>query len=52
MIEEILNMSKDNEAVFPRGSIMPGFRRGRNLGGLIAPTQPQREEKVREEGRI
>ena len=45
MFEEILYMSKDNDTVFPRGSIMPGFRRGRNLGELIAPTQPQREER-------
>jgi hypothetical protein len=48
--EEILHLSEDNREVFPKGSIMPGFRRGRNLGETIAPTRPQRERVEREEG--
>ena len=36
--------------MFPRGSIVAGFRRGRNLGGIIAPTKPQRERRVEEVG--
>jgi hypothetical protein len=48
--EEILYLSEDNREVYPRGSIMPGFRRGRNLGETIAPTRPQRERVEREEG--
>ena len=49
-LESILYDNPDNLAVFPRGSIIPAFSRGRNLGEHIAPTNPVRERREREEG--
>ena len=42
-MEAILYDNPVNVMVFPRGSIIPAFTRGRNLGEIIAPTQPLRE---------
>ena len=39
------NHNPDNLRVFPRGSLIPAFSRGRNLGELIAPTKPVRERR-------
>ena len=50
MMEEILYHNKENEKVFPRGSIIAGFRRQRNLGEIIAPTKPQRVAVERTDG--
>ena len=49
-LESILYDNPDNIAVFPRGSIIPAFSRGRNLGEHIAPTNPVRERRERVEG--
>ena len=40
---EILYQDPVNEKLFPRGSMMSGFRRGKNLGEIICPTNPVRE---------
>jgi hypothetical protein len=48
--KEILYLSEDNREVYPEGTIMPGFRRGKNLGETIAPTRPQRERVERVQG--
>ena len=50
LLEEILHQNPDNTRVFPRGSIVAGFRRGRNLGETIAPTRPLRERREVEVG--
>ena len=47
-MEGILYDSPEN--VFPRGSIIPAFTRGRNLGEVIAPTKPVRERRERFRG--
>ena len=49
-MEAILYGNPKNVTVFPRGSIIPAFTRGRNLGEIIAPTKPLRERRVRVEG--
>ena len=49
MLEEVLYLNQDNQRVFPKGTIMAGFRRGRNLGEIIAPTKPRRERREVEE---
>ena len=36
LLEEILYMNKENEECFPRGSIIAGFRRQKNIGEIIA----------------
>ena len=36
--------------MFPRGSIIAGFRRQKNIGELVAPTEPLREAQVQVEG--
>ena len=40
---EILYQDPLNEKLFPRGSIISGFRRAKNLGEIVAPTSPRRE---------
>ena len=42
----ILYLNPENAKCFPRGSIIAGFRRQRNLGEIIAPTKPKREARV------
>ena len=49
-LESILYENPENLRIFPRGSIIPAFRRGRNLGEIIAPTKPLRERPERVEG--
>ena len=49
-MEDILYLNKENEEVFPRGSIIDGFMRQTNLGDIIAPTNPQRVAPVEVEG--
>jgi hypothetical protein len=46
LMEDILYLNKENEEVFPKGSIIAGFRRQTNLGEIIAPTNPQRVAPV------
>ena len=50
LLEETLHLNPENTRVFPRGSIVAGFRRGRNLGEIIAPTRPLRERREVEVG--
>ena len=50
LLVERLYQSNENEEAFPRGSVIAGFRRSRNLGEVIAPTRPRRERRVGEEG--
>ena len=49
-LESILYENPENLRVFPRGSIISAFRRGRNLGETIAPTNPLRVRRERVEG--
>ena len=49
-LESILYENPENLRIFPRGSIIPAFRRGRNLGEIIAPTKPLRVRPERVEG--
>ena len=48
-MEDILYLQK-NEEVFPRGSIIAGFRRKKSIEEIIAPTNPQRAAPVEVEG--
>jgi hypothetical protein len=41
LMEEALYFNKENEKVFPRASIIAGFRRQKNVGEMIAPTKPK-----------
>ena len=41
-LESVLYDNPENVKVFPKGSIIPAFTRGRNLGEVIAPTCPIR----------
>ena len=50
LLEEILYMNKENENCFPRGSIIAGFRRQKNLGEIIAPSKPVRKARVQVQG--
>ena len=43
-------MNKENEKCFPKGSIIAGFRRQRNIGEIIAPSKPVREARVQVQG--
>jgi hypothetical protein len=49
LFQALLHENPDNRRIFPRGSIIAGFRRGRNLGETIAPTQPARVARPPEE---
>ena len=42
LMEEILYLNEENKKAFPKGSIIAGFRRQRNLGEIIAPSKPKR----------
>merc|ERR1719300_1818227 len=44
--DEYLYLNPENVKCFPRGSIIAGFRRQRNLGEIIAPTKPTRTARV------
>ena len=50
IFQEILYQNRENEICFPRGSIITGFRRQRNLGEIVAPSKPKREARVAEHG--
>ena len=50
MMEDILYLNKENETVFPRGSLIAGFRRQKNVGEIVAPSKPQRVAVEHEEG--
>ena len=50
IFQEILYQNRENEICFPRGSIITGFRRQRNLGEIVAPSKPKREARVAEQG--
>ena len=39
---DVLYQDPVNEKLFPRGSIISGFRRGKNLGEIVCPTAPVR----------
>ena len=49
-LESVLYDNPDNLRVFPKGSLIPAFTRGKNLGEHIAPTQPVRERRERVQG--
>ena len=40
--ENILYMDRENEKAFPRGSLIAGFRRQKNIWEIIAPSKPVR----------
>ena len=42
LMEEALYFNKENEKVFPKGSIIAGFQRQKNVWEMIAPTKPER----------
>ena len=45
LLKEILHQNPEKIRVFPKGSIVTGFMRGRNLWEIIAPTKtPEGEE--------
>ena len=46
IVEEILYDNKENKKCFPKGSLIAGFRRQKNLGEIIAPNKPLREPRV------
>ena len=50
LLTERLYENDENVEVFPRGSVIPGFRRSKNVGEIIAPTKPRREARVNGEG--
>ena len=52
LMEDILYLNKKNEEVFPKGSIIAGFRSQKKLGEIIAPTNPQRVAPVQAEGAV
>jgi hypothetical protein len=43
LFEEILYLNEENLEVFPKGSIIAGFKRQKNLGEIIAPSKPRRQ---------
>ena len=49
LMEEVLYYNKENEKVFPKGSIIAGFKRQRNLGEIISPSKPVRTAPPQEE---
>jgi hypothetical protein len=50
MLEGILYENRDNEKCFPRGSLISGFRRQKNLGEIVAPSKPVREARAQVQG--
>ena len=42
LLEEVMYLSEENKKVFPKGSIISGFRRQRKVGEYVAPTKPKR----------
>ena len=40
--EKTIYLDKENEAAFPPGSLISGFRRQKNVGEIIAPSKPIR----------
>ena len=43
LLEEVLYQNEENVEVFPRGSLIAGFKRQRNMGEIIAPSKPVRQ---------
>ena len=48
--KEILYQSPENRTLFPPGSIIPGFKRQQNLGEIIAPSKPVRDQRAQVQG--
>jgi hypothetical protein len=48
--ENILYMDRENEKAFPRGSLIAGFRRQKNIAEIIAPSKPVRIVRVEPAG--
>ena len=46
LLENILYENSENRKCFPKGSIISGFRRQRNLGEIISPSKPVREARA------
>ena len=42
----MLYQNTENKKCFPKGSIISGFRRQKNLGEIVAPSKPIREARV------
>ena len=49
-MEDILYQNKENKKCFPKGSLISGFRRQKNLGEIVAPSKPVREARVQVQG--
>ena len=41
--QEILYLNDENKNAFPKGSVITGYRRQRNIGEIIAPSKPIRD---------
>ena len=50
LLEGILYENSENKKCFPKGSIISGFRRQKNLGEIISPSKPVRNARVRVQG--
>ena len=50
LLEDILYQNNENSKCFPKGSIISGFRRQKNLGEIISPSKPVREARVVTQG--
>ena len=50
LLENILYENSENRKCFPKGSIISGFRRQRNLGEIISPSKPVREARAAVQG--
>ena len=50
MLENMLYENRENEKCFPRGSIISGFRRQKNLGEIVAPSKPVRVARLPVQG--
>ena len=46
LLEDILYQNNENSKCLPKGSIISGFRRQKNLGEIISPSKPVREARV------
>ena len=42
VFKNLLYLDKENEKAFPKGTLMNGFRRQKNIGEIIAPSKPIR----------
>ena len=50
MLQNILYENRENEKCFPRGSLIAGVRRQKNLGEFVAPSKPVRVARVAVQG--